>query len=216
MIKAVLWDFGGVITTSPFEAFNRFEAERGLPKDFIRSINATNPEDNAWARLESNQITVNEFDEAFAAEARAKGNEVRGHEVLALLSGDLRPEMVAALDIIGARFKLGCITNNVKNSGQGPGMAKTPERAGHFASVMDRFDVVIESSKVGIRKPDPRIYRIACEALEVDPSHAVFLDDLGINLKPARALGMKTIKVQSAAQALSELEAHLDMELMPR
>lgn len=213
MIKAVLWDFGGVITTSPFEAFNRFEAANDLPKDFIRSINATNPEDNAWAKLESSQINVDEFDELFAQEAREKGYEVRGQQVLELLSGDLRPEMVRALHIIKPRFKLGCITNNVKNAGEGPGMAKDTERAGNFATIMELFDHVVESSKTGIRKPDPRIYEIACEMLAVEPDEAVFLDDLGINLKPARAMGMKTIKVIDPGEALDELSAHLGMDL---
>lgn len=213
MIKAVLWDFGGVITTSPFEAFNRFEARHDLPKDFIRSINATNPQTNAWARLESSQISVDEFDEAFAREASEKGYEVRGQQVLELLSGDLRPEMVRALHIIKPQYKLGCITNNVKNSGEGPGMARDAERASQIAAVMDLFDHVIESSKVGIRKPDPGIYEIACEILEVEPQEAVFLDDLGINLKPAKALGMKTIKVVDPGKALNELESHLGIDL---
>lgn len=213
MIKAVLWDFGGVITTSPFEAFNRFEEAHKLPRDFIRSINATNPQTNAWAQLESSQISVEEFDEKFAEESRDRGHEVRGQQVLELLSGDLRPEMVKALHIIKRDFKLGCITNNVKNSGEGPGMARDPERAGNFARIMDLFDAVIESSKAGIRKPDPRIYQIACKELEISPEEAVFLDDLGINLKPARALGMKTIKVIDADNALDELEGHLGIDL---
>lgn len=213
MIKAVLWDFGGVITTSPFEAFNRFEAQHDLPKDFIRSINATNPQTNAWAQLESSQISVDEFDEAFAREASEKGYEVRGQQVLELLSGDLRPEMVRALHIIKPRYKMGCITNNVKNSGEGPGMARDAERASQISDVMDLFDHVVESSKVGIRKPDPGIYEIACEILEIEPQEAVFLDDLGINLKPAKALGMKTIKVVDAGKALAELGSHLGIDL---
>lgn len=212
MIKAVLWDFGGVITTSPFEAFNRFEAEHDLPKDVIRGINATNPHDNAWAKLESSRISVEEFDAAFAAEAKALGHDIQGREVLALLSGDLRPRMVAALHALKGRFKTGCITNNIKNQGEGPGMAQDGERAGRFAQVMDLFDVVIESSKIGIRKPNPEIYRIACRQMQISPDEAVFLDDLGINLKPARDLGMTTIKVLDAEQALSELGMHLEME----
>jgi len=213
MYKAVLWDFGGVMTSSPFEAFNRFERAGNLPIDFIRSINSTNPQTNAWAQLESASIDVTEFDHLFAAEALSLGHEVRGQQVLALLSGELRPEMVHALKLIKARMKVGCITNNVKNAGTGAGMARDPERSKQFAAVMDLFDTVIESSKAGIRKPDPAIYQLACEAMAIDPSEAIFLDDLGINLKPAKALGMTTIKVLNSQQALTELEQHLEMNL---
>ncbi|MBO6566261.1 MAG: hypothetical protein JJ956_16020, partial [Pseudomonadales bacterium] len=128
MFKAVLWDFGGVITSSPFEAFNRFESEHNLPKDFIRGINATNPETNAWAQLESSQVSVEEFDELFAREARDKGHEIRGKQVLELLSGDIRPEMVSALKRIKQDHAIGCITNNV-NTGEGPGMARSENKA---------------------------------------------------------------------------------------
>ena len=213
MFKAVLWDFGGVITTSPFEAFNRFESENDLPKDFIRGINATNPETNAWAQLESNDIDVEAFDELFALEAKARGREVRGKDILALLSGDVRPEMVKALKIIKSEMPVGCITNNVKNAGTGPGMASTSERAKSVAEVMSLFDVIIESSKVGMRKPNPEIYKIACKEMGITPEEAIFLDDLGINLKPAKALGMTTIKVIKAEEAISELEAHLGLTL---
>lgn len=208
MIKAVLWDFGGVITTSPFEAFNRFEKTAGLPENFIRSINATNPDTNAWAQLESNQISVNEFDIKFADEARAQGQEVSGSQVLALLSGELREEMVHALRIIKAKWKIGCITNNV-NSGEAPPTTRDPGKAARIREVMDLFDLVIESSKVGMRKPDPEIYKLACRELEIEPTEAIFLDDLGINLKPARQLGMTTIKVLHAEQALDDLEVEL-------
>ena len=160
MIKAILWDFGGVITSSPFEAFNRFEAANRLPKDLIRSINATDPETNAWAQLESNQIGVDEFDAKFAGEALSLGHEVSGSQVLDLLSGDLREEMVNALKIIKSRLQIGCITNNVK-TGEGPSMTKDPSRVARMNEVMALFDIVIESSKAGIRKPDPEIYKLA-------------------------------------------------------
>ncbi|MAM82228.1 MAG: HAD family hydrolase [Gammaproteobacteria bacterium] len=212
MFKAVLWDFGGVITSSPFEAFNRYESERGLPKDFLRSINATNPDTNAWAKLESSQVSVDEFDELFAQEAEAKGHRVMGREVLDLLSGDVRQEMVRALHLIKENHRIGCITNNV-NTGQGPGMAKTTAKATQVAEIMALFDVVIESSKVNIRKPDPAIYKMTCEQMSLRPEDTIYLDDLGINLKPARALGMTTIKVLNADQALKELEALLNMSL---
>ena len=212
MFKAVLWDFGGVITSSPFEAFNRYEAENGLPEDFLRSINATDPETNAWARLESSQISVDEFDELFAREAEARGHRVMGKEVLDLLSGDVRPEMVSALGIIKQNHRIGCITNNV-NTGQGPGMAKTSDKASQVAEIMAMFDVVIESSKVGIRKPDPKIYQMTCEQISIAPEETIYLDDLGINLKPARALGMATIKVLNANQALADLEKLLGIQI---
>jgi putative hydrolase of the HAD superfamily len=204
MIQAVLWDFGGVLTTSPFDAFNRFEAENGIPKDFIRGINATNPEHNAWARLESSAISIAQFDEAFELESRAAGHPIRGQSVIDLLSGDLRPRMVQVLTTCKQRFKVACLTNNVK-SGEGPGMARTSERANQMQRVMELFDLVLESSKEGIRKPNPAFYLRACERLRIKPTQAVFLDDLGINLKPAKELGMTTIKVTSENQAIAEL-----------
>ncbi len=204
MIQAVLWDFGGVLTTSPFEAFNRYEAERGLPKDFIRQINATNPETNAWAQFESSQVTLDEFDTLFSEESAARGHRVPGRQVIELLSGDIRPRMVRVLEHCKAHYQVACITNNVR-SGQGPGMASSSERASQVADVMALFDLVVESSQEGIRKPNPQIYQLTCERLGVSPDAAVFLDDLGINLKPAKALGMQTIKVLDENQAIRDL-----------
>ena len=212
MFKAVLWDFGGVITSSPFEAFNKYEVKNGLPRDFLRSINATNPENNAWAQLESNKIDVDEFDDLFAREAEAKGHRVMGKEVLDLLSGAIRPEMVHALKVIKEDYRIGCITNNV-NTGQGPGMAQTSSKAVQIAEIMDMFDLVIESSKVGIRKPNPEIYKLTCGRMSIEPEQTIYLDDLGINLKPARALGMTTIKVLDSSQALTELQGYLNLRL---
>lgn len=206
MTKAILWDFGGVITSSPFEAFNRYEADRGIPLDFIRGLNATNPDSNAWARFERSEISPQEFDGVFAAEAMASGHDVPGRDVIACLSGDLRPRMVAALEKCAATFKVGCITNNV-SAGEGPGMSRSHDKAMRIAAVMKTFQIVIESSKVGIRKPDPEIYKMACRELGVNPADAVYLDDLGINLKPARTLGMTTIKVVDPDVALEELSA---------
>ena len=205
MIKAILWDFGGVFTTSPFEAFARFERAHGLPEDFIRTINSTNPDTNAWAQFESSAIDVDGFDTAFRAEAEALGHSVRGKDVLELLSGEFRPRMVAALSTCKEHYKVACITNNMKKAGEGPAMAATDERAQTAATVMAQFDIVVESSVEGVRKPNPRIYRVACDRLGVRPEESVFLDDLGINLKPARAMGMTTIKVVDEDQALKEL-----------
>lgn len=205
-VRAVIWDFGGVITSSPFEAFNRYEAERGLPPNLIRTVNATNPDANAWALFERAEIDTAAFDVKFLEESTALGHPVRGSEVLPLLSGDVRPRMVAALEACKASFRVGCITNNVQ-TGHGAGMAGTSDKAARVAAVMALFDEVIESSKAGVRKPDPRIYQMMCERLEVDPSACVYLDDLGINCKPAAALGMTAIKVGGVDQALAELAA---------
>lgn len=212
-IEAVIWDFGGVITSSPFDAFNRYEAERGLPHNIIRTINAANPHDNAWALFERAEIDAGRFDVLFAEEAAALGHAIRGSDVLLLLAGDVRPRMVATLDQLKSDgFKLGCITNNVP-SGKGAGMARTEAKAAEIGSIMARFDHVIESSKAGIRKPDPRIYAMMCEALAVDPALCVYLDDLGVNCKPAAEMGMYAIKVTSEDQALADLSRHLAMPL---
>lgn len=199
-VRAVIFDFGGVITSSPFEAFARYEAQRGLPNAFIRTVNATNPDGNAWARLERSEIDTAAFDDAFRAEALALGHDVPGRDVLPLLAGDVRPGMVAALKACKAAFKTGCITNNVASEddiGWGPSVRH----------ILAEFDHVIESARVGLRKPDPRIYLMMCEALAVEPSACVYLDDLGINCKPAAALGMTAIKVTSEAQAIAALAA---------
>ena len=209
--RAVIFDFGGVVTSSPFEAFNRMEAERGLPRDLVRRINAADPDGNAWARFERAEIDAAAFDRLFAAEARALGHELRGNDVLALLAGDVRPRMVAAIDRLkGQGYKLGCITNNVP-TGEGAGMASTPDRAREIAAILARFDQVVESSKVGVRKPDPRIYALMTDALGLASPDCVYLDDLGINCKPAAAMGMAAIKVASEGQALADLERVLGL-----
>jgi putative hydrolase of the HAD superfamily len=211
----VIFDFGGVITSSPFEAFNRMEAERGLPRDFVRQVNSANPDSNAWARFERAECSAAEFDLLFAAEAQALGHSLDGASVIACLSGDVRTAMVSALDRLKAHgFALGCITNNVP-SGKGPGMAGSTEKAEAIAAIMARFDHVIESSKVGVRKPDPRIYQMMCEALGVEAAQCIYLDDLGINCKPAAALGMAAIKVTSGEQALDDLGALLPLTFAP-
>ena len=203
-LQAVIWDFGGVLTSSPFEAFNRYEASKGLPKDFIRGINAINGDTNAWAQFERNDIDAAQFDSLFRAEALAQGRDVPGADVLALLAGSIRQPVVAALKTCKSSVKVGCITNNVK-TGKGAGMTRDPEKAKEVAEIMRLFDHVIESSKVGLRKPDPRIYALMCEALDVEPKACIYIDDLGINLKPARAMGMTTIKALSEEQILHDL-----------
>ena len=205
MRDTVIFDFGGVITSSPFDAFARLERERGLPADFIRRVNATRGDDNAWARFERAEIDAAHFDAAFAEEARALGHELRGDDVLAVLAGDVRPRMVHALDWLKRHgFHLGCITNNVP-----AGEARDPAKARAATGILARFDHVIESSKVGIRKPDPRIYTMMCEHLGKRPDQCVYLDDLGVNCRAAAELGMIAIKVVGEDAALAELAAAL-------
>ncbi|HOB13568.1 MAG TPA: HAD-IA family hydrolase [Novosphingobium sp.] len=211
--KAVIFDFGGVITASPFEAFNRLEEERGLPRDFIRQVNSARPDSNAWALFERAEIDAARFDALFAAEAAALGHALDGASVLAVLSGSIRPAMVAALDSLkAAGYRLACITNNVP-TGHGAGMARSGDARDAYEQVFARFEQVIESSKAGVRKPDPRIYQMMCDRLGLAPDQCIYLDDLGINCKPAAALGMQAIKVTSGEQALADLSALLGIAL---
>jgi putative hydrolase of the HAD superfamily len=209
---AVLWDFGGVILSSPFEAFRLYERQAGLPEDFIRGLNARNPDNNAWAKMERSEVSLEEFVALFEAEARDQAHEIDGWRVLQAISGDIRPQMVEALRRCKAAFRVACITNNMK-SGDGPAMARSPEKAKAVAEIMTLFEHVIESSKLGWRKPDPRIYRHACDLLGVTPERCVYLDDLGVNLKPARAMGMRTIKVGDPDLAIAELQAMVGIPL---
>ena len=207
--RAVFWDFGGVILSSPFDAFLQYEAQKGLPEGFLRSVNATNPDANAWALLERNEVSPRDFDALFLAESTALGHPVPGADVLKLLAGEIRPAMVEALDTVkAAGYAMACLTNNVVG-----GDGATPERRAAVAAVVARFDAVIESSKVGCRKPETRFYEIACETLQVSPHECVFLDDLGVNLKPAAAMGMHTIKVINPDDALAALSTALQLSL---
>ena len=178
--SSVFWDFGGVITSSPFEAFSKFEIDNHLPKDFIRKVNSTNHKTNAWAKLEQSKISLDEFDELF------------------------KEEMVRALDKLKSKnFKLACLTNNF-NSGD-KDLSALDDANEERLKIMNNFDHIIESKELGIRKPDLDFYLKALEITGADPKETIFLDDLGINLKPARELGMATIKVLDSNQALKEL-----------
>src|SRR5258708_38179071 len=209
MMAAVVWVGGGVSPTSVCGFWGRSEPERGRPADIIRRTNASNHLENAWAKFERAEVDVETFDRLFAAESLALGAEVRGKDVLPLLEGDLRPEMVEAFKHIAAKLKTGCITNNLPANAIG----SLGGRSIYVAEVMALFDHVIESAKIGLRKPDPRIYQMMVEALGVDPNACVYLDDLGVNLKPARDMGMTTIKVVNAPQAIAELEAATGLAL---
>ena len=214
MIKAVFWDFGGVITSSPFEAFNKFEIDNNLPADFLRLVNSTNPNDNAWAKLERSEVNLEEFDLLFEEESNNLGHAVKGKEVIALLQGQIRSEMVKALQKIRGNLIQACLTNNIRSLKEEAFEEGNVSVSGKHDVIMDLFDFVIESSKVNLRKPDPAFYKMACEKASIEPSEAVFLDDLGINLKPAKNLGMETIKVINSRDALQELQKLISIKIL--
>jgi putative hydrolase of the HAD superfamily len=207
-VRAVLFDFGGVITESPFVAFRQFERTRGLPEGFLQHINRRNPEDNAWARFERSELTPEQFDAAFAEECRQCGHEVRGLEVIDLIYGPVRPQMVQAVARCREHFLTACLTNNVRGA-----TTHASPHTHEWRQALSLFHQVIESSRVGARKPEPRFFDLACRTLGIGPAEAVFLDDLGTNLKPARAMGMRTIKVEDPARAIAELGAILELKL---
>lgn len=216
--RAVIFDFGGVFTTSPIENFAAFERRHGLPEKFIGSVIKTNHHANAWARYERAEIDIDEFDALFAEETRAAGFEIGGRRLVGLLSLSFRPQMIDALEQVkSAGFKTGCITNNLPKI-DARGMLAAEEKREQVERIFKSFDHVIESSKAGVRKPELRIYEMMCEALAVSPPECVFLDDLGINLKPAKAMGMRTIKVPmgDATPAIDELMSHLDLRMPGR
>jgi putative hydrolase of the HAD superfamily len=209
-VTAVVFDLGGVLTESPMHAFAAYEAEAGLPAGLIRQLNSTDPDTNAWARFERNELDVAGFSAAFEAEAAALGHRVEAARVLEALRGDLRPSMVAAVRRLReAGLPLGLLSNNVAPM----------ERSGRLGELLDLFDAVVESSTEGVRKPEPEIYRRALTRLSdavsrpIEAADCAYLDDLGINLKPARALGFATIKVLEPGPALAELSALVGFRL---
>ena len=207
-IRAVLFDFGGVILSSPIDAFRAYERAQDLPAGFLQRLNTTDPDTNAWACMERGELDEATFCARFEAEARAHGYTIDARAVLGQLSGQIRPALVEVIRTLRSRYRVACLTNNMP-IGHGSAMARTPELAAAIAEVMALFAHVVESCKIGARKPEPRFYAHACELVGVAPEHCVFLDDLGINLKPARAMGMATIKVGDPAQAIADLEAVL-------
>jgi putative hydrolase of the HAD superfamily len=205
--EAVVFDLGGVVFPSPLDVFRVYEHDHGLPDRFLSEVVLADPEHGAWSRLERGELGFDEFCDAFDAECAAHGGTVSARDLMAAVGAGLeaRPAMVAAIGSIRRHgLKTAALTNN---------WADAPDAANERGPAADWFDVVVESAVEGLRKPDPRIYRLVCERLEVTPAEAVFLDDLGANLKPARELGMTTIKVADPDAALAELEAVLGFAL---
>jgi epoxide hydrolase-like predicted phosphatase len=208
--RAVVFDLGGVVMPSPIDAFRTYEDRNGLPHRFLSEIVLAGGDDNAWSRLERGELTMDEFADEFESECAMAGGTVVVAELFADIStgGGARPEMLTAIRRIRAEgLKTAALTNNWRPHADAPGVGE------HTPALGDAFDLIVESAIEGLRKPDPRIYELTCARLAVTPGETVFLDDLGVNLKSARALGMTTIKVADAAVALDELEAVLGFVL---
>lgn len=200
MIKAVIFDFGGVILDSPLQRFRALEDQLKVPSGTIAKINMCNHDVNAWARFERGEIDREDFVELFEYEAQQMGYQIPAHTLLDAMRGRLVPEMIEAISSLRGRFRLGLLTNNFP----------LPSNTDWLKEVAHHFDVVVQSSLVSMRKPEPEIYLYTCRLLNVAPPEAIFLDDLGVNLKSARALGMHTIKVSSPVTAIEELKTMLD------
>ena len=203
--RAVIFDLGGVVFPSPFDVFAAYERDHGLPDRFIRGVVAASADHGAWARLERSELTIAEFGVEFSAECAAAGGSVDAAELMREIGRGFepRPAMVQAISAIRDHgLKVGALTNNWASS---PTEDEKRDSAPHSLGHLGSFDVVVESAVEGLRKPDPRIYELVCERLDIAPTEAVFLDDLGVNLKPARAMGMTTIKVSDPDAALTEL-----------
>lgn len=201
-VTAVVFDLGGVITTSPLAAFRDYEREAGLPAGIIARLNSTNPDANAWARLERSELDQDGFIEVFQAEAQDAGYAIDATRVIDALRGRIRPAVVTAIRRLGqAGLPLALLSNN----------AAPMDPASEHGALMELFDVVVQSSVEGVRKPEPAIYPLTLERLgravarAIEPAEVAYLDDLGPNLKPARALGWQTIKVLDPDDALAEL-----------
>jgi putative hydrolase of the HAD superfamily len=211
-IAAVVFDIGGVVQDSPLHAIARYERERGLPPNAINRVVVAAGEEGAWARLERGELTVQSFCAPFEADCRARGVAIDGRVLMERIAEASvpRPRMLEAIRRLrAAGLRVAALTNNWVAETPGATASETMK-----ARLAAHFDVFVESAVVGLRKPDPRIYALVCDKLGLPPARVAFLDDIGRNLKPARELGMATIKVDDPEQALRELGALLDLDLV--
>jgi putative hydrolase of the HAD superfamily len=211
--RAVVFDLGGVVLGSPLHAIRRYETDRGLPENAINRVVAETAPAGAWSRLERGELSMDAFYAHFERDCLAAGHEICARTLFEWMGEEARPRpvMIRAIhEIRGRGLRVGALTNNWASAeGAGDGAA----RDDGTRALREHFDVFIESCVVGMRKPDPRIYELACDRLEVAPRETVFLDDIGSNLKSARALGLHTIKVDTPEAALAELEQALGFPL---
>ena len=207
-IKTIIFDFGGVITNSPIEGFKNLEKTHGYSKGLITGINMNNPDNNAWARSERGEIEIDTFLSQFEQEALEIGHDINADEILIQLYGSPRPIMIKKIISLSKsnKYKLICLTNVLK------GIKKfmPKEREEVVNNIMSYFDKIYESYKIGMRKPEARIYEYIIKDLEINPKETVFLDDLGMNLKTARQLGINTIKVVDPIEAIKTLDQFIE------
>lgn len=209
--SAVLFDLGGVVLGSPLHAIRDYEAELGLERNAINLVAANTAPSGAWSRLERGELEMDAFYPAFEADCRKAGIEMDAREMMTRMaaSSEPRPMMLEAIRRLReADFRVGALTNNWAHTGDDD----EPHRSDGTRALKNLFDVFIESSVEGLRKPDPKIYALACDRMGKPPEEMIFLDDIGPNLKPPRAMGMATIKVDTPEQALSELALLVGLE----
>ena len=207
-IKTIIFDFGGVITNSPIEGFKLLEEKHGYDKGIITNINMNNPDNNAWAKSERGEIDISTFLNEFEKEALLIGQRINAKEILQQLYGSLRENMINKIKLLSTskKYKLICLTNVLK----GVDIFTPKERVEAVKNVMSYFDIMYESYKLNMRKPEARIYQYILKELNIEPQETVFLDDLGMNLKSARQLGINTIKVIEPNDAIYELDQILE------
>jgi len=208
-IKAVIFDLGGVVFDSPMDVFARFESRLGLPPNTLNRHIVRRGVEGAWSRLERGELKLHEFCVTFDAELAEEGIRLSTTELMSEVAqhSKVRPDMVRAIRRLRELgFKVAALTNNWTGD----------DGRSDRSEFKEEFDVFVESSKLGLQKPDPRIYQVACVELGIEPLEAVFLDDIGRNLKTARQLGMITIKVGEADKALAELEEVLGIKLQEK
>jgi putative hydrolase of the HAD superfamily len=208
-LTAVLFDLGGVVFDSPLSFITEYEAKHDLPAHFVaRMVGGYGGPDGPWQRLECGDISLSEFCERFDTDALALGVELRTADLMREMHerAAIRPVMVEGIRKLRAHgFKVGALTNN---------WVVGDDHDARMRPLREEFDAFVESCKVRMRKPDPRIYAHACETLGIEPGLVVFLDDIGSNLKAAKGLGMTTIKVRDAESALSELGGIVGVDLV--
>ena len=207
-IKTIIFDFGGVITNSPIDGFKLLEEKHGYDKGIITNINMNNPDNNAWAKSERGEIDISTFLNEFEKEALLIGQRINAKEILQQLYGSLRENMINKIKLLSnsKKYKLICLTNVLK----GVDIFTPKERVEAVKNVMSYFDIIYESYKLNMRKPEARIYKYILKELNIEPKETVFLDDLGMNLKSARQLGINTIKVIDPDDAIYELDQILE------